>query len=241
MIPTLRTNRRGLLIGAAATAAAAGLGTGRGLAAGTGFSTMPTSPFATRGAAPAETREIETRHRLAVEALTPDAFAPFGTVLTEEGRERLPVDTYGESLDLYREDFESDQPVEWFIVAARPRWTGVLFLERHLQLTQTFIPIAGEGFYTVVARPQAVEEGAHVVLAEMRAFHVAPGQAIQLHRGTWHENPMPAGAPLRALVTSHAALTVAHQQDPDPALAGLAKDLERRWYRAAGIEVTLDA
>lgn len=200
---------------------------------------LPNSPFATYGAAPKETAEIHTRQTLPIETVSHKNFAPFGTVLTEDSRTRLPINTYGDSLDLYREGFESDQPIEWFIVSARPRKLEVLFLERHLQLTQTFIPIAGKGFYTVVARPDAEEDGAFPKLSEMKAFFVPPGSAIQLHRGTWHENPLPAEAALRALVTSHAALTLAHQQNPDPKLAGLQKDLERRWYKAGGFQVEL--
>ena len=37
------------------------------------------------------------------EPLTAKAFAPYGILLSPEGRERLPVNTYGDKLDLYRE------------------------------------------------------------------------------------------------------------------------------------------
>jgi ureidoglycolate hydrolase len=171
-------------------------------------------------------------------ALTATAFVPFGVILSPDGRERLPINTYGDKLDLYREDFSSDQPIEWFIVNGRPRWNGVLFLERHMQLTQTFIPM-GKPILTVVARPQAKEENGFPVLSELKAFYVPGDTAFQVKRGTWHENPMPLGDDTRLLVTSHANLTVAHQQSPDPKLAGLAVDLERRWYKAGGFEITV--
>lgn len=113
----------------------------------------PANRFATAGAAPAQTRPVHTSRALPVQALTPEAFAPFGQVLTADGRRRLPINTYGDSLDLFREGFESDQPTEWFIFLGRDRGAGVLFLERHQQLTQTFIPVGGKGFHTVVAGP----------------------------------------------------------------------------------------
>lgn len=200
---------------------------------------LPQSPYATHGAAPEVTEPFHTHVSIDVETVSPENFAPFGVVLTEAGRERLPINTYGETLDLYRENFASDQPIEWFIVRARPREHHVIFLERHLWLTQTFIPIEGDGFYTIVARPGAHEEGSFPALDEIRAFYVPTGSAIQLHRGTWHENPLPARQELRALVTSHAALTVAHQQNPDPELSDLPADLERRWYRAGGYDLLL--
>jgi ureidoglycolate lyase len=234
--------RRSALGVPATVLAAAAAGSLRGTAASAqtaALPPLPDSPFATHGKAPEQTVAVHTRRDLVVATVTPEAFAPFGTVLTEAGRQRLPINTYGDSLDLYRNDFESDQPIEWFIVRARPRELSVLFLERHMQLTQTFIPIDGNGFYTVVARPGATEDGAFPALDEVRAFYVPPGSAIQLHRGTWHENPLPAGAELRALVTSHAALTLAHQQNPAAELAGLPIDLERRWYRAGGFDLRL--
>lgn len=198
------------------------------------------NPFATAGAAPKNSIATHTTRKLKVETVTSEAFQAFGHVLSPDGRTRLPINTYGEKLDLYRNGFESDQPIEWFIFAGRTRWNGVLFLERHQQLTQTFIPVGGKGFYTVVAKPGCREENGFPALSEMRAFYVPGDVAIQLHRATWHENPMPQQDNTRMLVTSHAALTLAHQQNPDPKLKGLPTDLERRWYRAGGYELTLD-
>jgi ureidoglycolate lyase len=205
--------------------------------------TMPdtASDFTTRGPAPTVALDIHTRRSLPVKGPTPENFSSFGKILTPEGRTRLPVNTYGDKLDLYRESFETDQPIEWFIVEGRPRWNGVLFLERHLQLSQAFIPLGGRGFYLIVARPDAKESGGFVVLDEISAFFVPGDMAIQLHRGTWHENPIPAESRMDLLVTSHANLTLAHQQNPDPRLAGLPLDLERRWYKAGGYELILAA
>jgi len=201
----------------------------------------PASPFTTRGPAPAITAEVHTRLVLSATEPTPETFAPFGRILTPEGRKRLPINTYGASLDLYREGFETDQPIEWFIFEGQPRGTDVLFLERHLQLSQTFIPVNGKSFYTVVARPNAREENGFVALDELKAFRVPGDMPIQLHRGAWHENPMPLDPGTRMLVTSHANLTLAHQQNPDPKLAELPLDLERRWYKAGGYAINLRA
>lgn len=200
----------------------------------------PKNPFATGGAAPATSVPTHLTRKLKVEVATPETFAPFGRLLTPEARKRLPVNTYGDKLDLYRESFASDQPIEWFIFDGRRRWNGVLFLERHQQLTQTFIPVGGKGVYTVVAPPNCREENGFPALEEMRAFFMPGDTPFQLHRATWHENPMPAEDGTRMLVTSHAALTLAHQQQPDARLKGLPTDLERRWYRAGGYELTLD-
>ena len=230
-------------------AAAAGLGAGMTgsahAAAGQPTGTIPALPegnaFATKGAAPAVTRPVHTVRRMPVETVTAENFRAFGQVLTEVGRTRLPINTYGDKLDLYREGFESDQPTEWFIVRGKDRGTGVLFLERHQQLSQTFIPVGGKGFFTVVAAPGAREQDGFPALDELRAFWVPGDSAIQLHRATWHENPMPKYDGTLLLVTSHANLTLAHQQSPDPRLASLPLDLERRWYRHGGYDLSIAA
>jgi ureidoglycolate lyase len=238
-------NRRNLLIGggcavgASSLEACSDLGVVMSAKAQTPMSGA--HPFTTHGPAPQTSVPTHTSRALKAEIPTPETFAPFGHILTEAGRKRLPVNTYGDKLDLYREGFETDQPVEWFIVVGRPRWNGVLFLERHRQLSQTFIPVGGKGFYTIVARPDAREENGFPALDELRAFFIPGDMAIQLHRATWHENPMPKEDATRLLVTSHANLTLAHQQNPDPKLKALPLDLERRWYRAGGYEVTVEA
>lgn len=196
-------------------------------------------PFTTRGPAPKESVAIHTTRQIPAQTATPENFAPFGVLLTAQGRKRLPINTYGASFDLYREGFESDQPIEWFIVNGTHRGYGVLFLERHMQLSQTFIPVGGRPFYTIVARPGAREENGFPALDELRAFLVPGDTAIQIHRGCWHENPLPTKEGVQLLVTSHANLTLAHQQNPDPKLAGLPLDLERRWYKAGGYDLTI--
>ncbi len=173
---------------------------------------------------------------LAVEPLTPEAFAPFGTVLTPAGRDRLPINTYGDRLNLFREGFETDQPIEWFIVEGRRRAFQALFLERHMLITQAFIPLANDGFVTIVVPPGCAEEPNGLpAYAQTRAFHVPGHLAIQLHRGTWHENPFPLRDGQVFLVTSHAALTRGHQKNPTEGLEALPLDLERRFYAPNGV------
>ncbi len=176
-------------------------------------------------------------HRLPILPLTAEAFAPFGVVLSPEGRERLPINTYGDKLNLYRESFSSDQPIEWFIVRGLKRDMQALFLERHRQLTQAFIPMNGDPLITIVARPDAREENGMIALDEMKAFLVPGHAAIQIHRGAWHENPFPTQDDQCFLVTSHAALTLAHQKNPDQSLQHLPLDLERRWFKDAAFDV----
>ncbi|MFN7653119.1 MAG: ureidoglycolate lyase [Cyclobacteriaceae bacterium] len=185
-------------------------------------------------------KPVHTKVKLKVEKLTPENFRPFGIVLIPDGRDRLPINTYGDKMDLYHDGFESDQPVEWFIANFRPRWNGVLFLERHFQITQTFIPIGGKPFLTVMAPPDCKEENGLPAISEMRAFYVPGDTPIQIYRKTWHENPM-ALEDLNLLVTAHRTLIKGHIKGGyDKALDALPVDLERRWYKKEGFEISLD-
>lgn len=183
-------------------------------------------------------KPIHTSLKLTLEPLTPQAWAPFGVILTPDGRERLPINTYGDKLDLYHDSFESDQPVEWFIGDFRPRWNGALFLERHTQITQTFIPIGGQPFVMVVAPPNCREENGFPALDQLKAFHIPGTSPVQIHRLTWHENPFPTQAQ-RLLVTAHRTLIKGHIKGGyDKALDAMPVDLERRWYYKEGYEIT---
>ena len=77
-------------------------------------------------------------------------------------------------------------------------------------------------------------------MSELRAFWVPGDSAIQIHRATWHENPMAKVDGTHLLVTSHANLTLAHQQNPDPKLAALPLDLERRWFKQGGYDLSIE-
>jgi ureidoglycolate lyase len=142
------------------------------------------------------------------ERLTRDAFAPFGELLGLEGLKPLPINLYGDRITVHRPGyFESDQPVEFLLSSHKIRPFEVVFMERHLEITQTFIPLGGHPFISVVARPGAREEDGFPAAEEIHAFMVPGDAAINLHRGTWHEVPFPMNEGTLMLVTSHQALT----------------------------------
>lgn len=163
------------------------------------------------------------------EPLTREAFAPFGEVLGLEGLERLPIDIYGDRIDVYRPGvFESDQPVEFLLTRNRLREFRVHFLERHVELTQTFIPLAGHPFILAVAPPDCREEDGVPALDAVRAFFVPGHTAVNLRRGTWHEPPFPLVDGGLTLYTSHRALTQGLQSELDERGGIHRLDVEKR-------------
>jgi ureidoglycolate lyase len=145
---------------------------------------------------------------IAVEPISREAFAPFGDVLAHQGLTPLGTKLYGDKISTCRGPaFESDQPVEFLLMKSAIRDFRIVYLERHLELTQTFIPLAGNPFVIVVARPNAAEDDGVPRIDEIKAFQVPGSMGVNIHRGTWHEVPFPVVEGGLMLVTSHQSLT----------------------------------
>lgn len=118
------------------------------------------------------------------EALTADAFAPFGDVLDASGNPDKMINQglCGRFNDRARLDFGPEGRAGVSIFQAEPRTLPLKLdmVERHPEGSQTFIPMSQNPFLVVVAPDKNGKPGTP------RAFLTAPGQAINFHRGTWH-------------------------------------------------------
>ena len=129
---------------------------------------------------------------ITAQPLTAEAFAKFGDVLDTAGEtDRLINAGLCERYhDRARLDF-GDGRAGISIFNAEPRrlpYTCDL-LERHPEGSQAFIPMTQNPFLVIVAPDDAGTPGAPL------AFVTAPGQAINLQRGTWHGVLTPLHAP----------------------------------------------
>jgi len=130
---------------------------------------------------------------LRAEPLTAAAFAPFGDVLAAEGPPDRIINqgNCGRFHDRARLDFGPGGRAGLSIFEARPRalpYTCDL-LERHPLGSQAFLPMNGKPFLVIVAPDCGGRPGVP------RAFVTAPGQGINLLRGTWHGVLTPLAAP----------------------------------------------
>lgn len=121
---------------------------------------------------------------LRIEPLTPDAFAPFGTVMaaTEDGVPFGPGDAR----------LELTQGTPRFYLMRIP-WRGrmVRQITRHRRVTQVLASVGGQPWLIAVAPPHDLERpDAEPALAGIRAFRVPGDVAIMLARGTWHAGPL---------------------------------------------------
>jgi ureidoglycolate lyase len=120
---------------------------------------------------------------LRIEALSHEAFAPFGDVIdTIDATNVIDINDGTaqrfHALALIDADADGGTPVI-SIFRAQPRELPfmVRMLERHPLGSQAFMPLAANPYLVVVgSSPDDVP----------RAFLAQPGQGINLHRGVWH-------------------------------------------------------
>ncbi len=123
--------------------------------------------------------------------LTAETFAPYGDVLDATGDFRPINDGLCKRHhDRARLDFGSGR-AGISIFDATPRVLPYTFdlVERHPEGSQAFLPLTQNPFLVIVAPDQGGRPG------DPRAFLTAPGQGINLLRGTWHGVLAPLAAP----------------------------------------------
>ena len=125
--------------------------------------------------------------------LTAAAFAPFGDVFEVSGD---PDALINQGLckrfhDRATLDFGPGGRAGISLFSAEPRDLPYVLemVERHTEGSQAFLPMHQNPWLVIVA------EDAGDVPGQVHAFLAAPGQGINLHRGTWHGVLTPLHAP----------------------------------------------
>ena len=124
--------------------------------------------------------------------LTAEAFAPFGDVLEARGAPDKVINAglCGRFHDRARLDF-ADGRAGMSVFDAQPRALpyDLDMMERHPEGSQCFIPMHRVEWLVTVAPDAGGRPG------DPLAFLAAPGQAVNLLRGTWHGVLTPLHAP----------------------------------------------
>lgn len=92
----------------------------------------------------------------------------------------------------------------------------VRWLERHLHMTQIFIPLGLEPFAMVLAPPNHERGGVLPDLDRVTAFVFPPGHGLMLHIGTWHDFPLAPKGPVTVLTMNSDEVVEALQSVREP-------------------------
>jgi ureidoglycolate lyase len=122
---------------------------------------------------------------LVPQALTAEAFAPFGDVVSADGDFELINDgTTRQFADLAAIDVAAEHGpprISIYRATPYPLPLTIRMLERHPLSSQLFMPLAGQPFLVVVAKA-----GEDPDAAAVRAFATNGRQGVNYRRGTWH-------------------------------------------------------
>jgi len=134
---------------------------------------------------------------------TEAAVAPFGTLVSTDVTQDIDIPYYrgrvveggdigfryrGQAALRTAQILPTDEPDE------------VLWLERHLHLTQLFVDISGAPFVMVLGPPNH-DQGAELPeLDRTVALRFPPSSALLLHAGTWHDFPIAEERPVTVLI-----------------------------------------
>lgn len=168
-------------------------------------------------------------HTITAELATKENTARFGQLLLGEG-ESLPH-VYGDSLSTYKvgklQATTAVNEIEYiWTLNHHNRGQRVLYLERHKEITQSFIPL-GAPIVATLAPPDARLENDAPALDEIRSFVIPPFAAFNMALGCWHEVPTAVFPETPVLLTSHAAVTHGWAQIDKPGQIN-AGDVEKR-------------
>ena len=120
------------------------------------------------------------RHRLAIEPMTAESFAPYGRLLepSEEPAERRVMTAL---------PFECDGRTTVHAIWQPCAGRSFSRLERHFAVTQTFAQVSGSPSVVCVAPPTELDDPDAIPRPEdVRAFLIDPGLVFSFSRGTWH-------------------------------------------------------
>jgi ureidoglycolate lyase len=121
-----------------------------------------------------------------------ESVAPFGTFLgTDIERPGLSIPYYtGTVIEGHNFDFHYSGRATLRCARIFQRPWEIIWCERHVQLSQLFVPLGVKGMIMALAPPNHQEGRSQPELAAMRAVEFGPGEGVILHCGTWHDFPL---------------------------------------------------
>jgi ureidoglycolate lyase len=134
---------------------------------------------------------------LKVQELTEEAFAPYGQyVRTDQQKPAFEGELFNFWNKLSILDLKS---VSVGLVRSFPRKEMVnTAFEQHAKTTETLIPADGE-IILVLAEPDS-SDTTKINLDTVKAFRLKAGDAVVLHRNTWHFAPLVKGRAVKTWV-----------------------------------------
>lgn len=103
------------------------------------------------------------------------------------------------------------------VARIHPRAGEILWLERHMRMTQLFVGLGDAPLALVLGKPNHAQGGDVPVLEDVVAFVLPPGHGVMIHIGTWHDFPMAIDRPVTVLTANSEEVVAALARQKVPA------------------------
>ncbi|WP_137153707.1 ureidoglycolate lyase [Rhizobium sp. FKL33] len=125
---------------------------------------------------------------------------PYGTMIDEQiGPERMPIPFYDHVDEGTNIPFEYTGKALLRTARIHPSDNSIVWMERHVRMTQFFVGLGESPFGLVLATPSATSMTTIFDIESLRFFVFRPGTGVLLHKGTWHDFPLAIDRPVTCL------------------------------------------
>ena len=113
--------------------------------------------------------------------------------------------------------FECNGPAVVRSARISRREGNVVWLERHMKMTQLFIGLGDQPFAMMLGKPNHGEGETVPRLEDLCCFVFPPGHGIMIHKGAWHDFPLAVKDPVTCLTINSAEVVDALAKMKAPA------------------------
>jgi ureidoglycolate lyase len=172
----------------------------------------------------------------------PENVKPYGHLLGDDvSKPGLGIPFYQERvLEGENIDFIYRGQATFRTAKIMPGYPAIIWLERHMHMTQMFIALGQSPFIMAMAPPNH-EKGENLpALHQVKALRFPPGHGLLLHLGTWHDFPIACDRPVVVLTANSDEVVTALSQMKEPGEMNQGDVYKISLPQRLGYEINLD-
>ncbi|OKH40724.1 ureidoglycolate hydrolase [Calothrix sp. HK-06] len=174
---------------------------------------------------------------------TQENIKPYGYLLGDDvSKPGLGIPFYQERvLEGENIDFSYRGTATFRTAKIMPGYPNIIWLERHMHMTQMFIGLGQSPFIMVMAPPNYDNDNQNVPnLNEVKALRFPPGHGLLLHLGTWHDFPIACETPVVILTANSDEVVAALSEMKEPGEMNQGDVYKISLPKRLGYEIQLD-
>ncbi|NJL64984.1 MAG: ureidoglycolate hydrolase [Methylacidiphilales bacterium] len=121
-----------------------------------------------------------------------------------------------------------------------PGYPNIIWLERHMHMTQMFVALGQSPFIMVLATPNHHKNEDFPDLTQVKAFRFPAGHGLLLHLGTWHDFPIACQTPVVILTANSDEVVAALSEMKEPGEMNQGDVYKISLPKRLGYEIQLD-